>query len=114
MHRFLSLMFAVFMFFGITSCKGQSQKGSMVEIKTEFGNMKLKLYDKTPEHKKNFLKLVNDGYYNDLLFHRVIKSFMVQGGDPDSKNAEPGTRLGGGSPGYTLSACLLRNLVTLP
>lgn len=77
---------------------------TIVSITTEFGGIKVKLYDETPEHKKNFLKLVNDGFYNDLLFHRVINNFMIQGGDPDSKNAQPGTRLGGGSPGYTVPA----------
>lgn len=90
----------------VISC-GNSTKDtndSLVTIKTEFGEIKVKLYDETPEHKKNFLKLVNEGFYQDLLFHRVINNFMIQGGDPDSKNADPGTRLGGGSPGYTIPA----------
>ena len=80
------------------------EKETMVLIKTDFGNMKLKLYNDTPEHKKNFLKLVNDGFYDGLLFHRVMQNFMIQGGDPDSKNAQPGQRLGGGNPGYVIPA----------
>ena len=59
----------------------------MVLITTDFGNIKVKLYDETPLHKANFLKLIGEGFYNDLLFHRVIKNFMIQGGDPGSKNA---------------------------
>jgi cyclophilin family peptidyl-prolyl cis-trans isomerase len=75
-----------------------------VLIETEFGNMKVKLYNQTPKHKANFLKLVNEGFYNDLLFHRVINQFMIQGGDPDSKNAAPGVMLGNGGPGYDIDA----------
>jgi peptidyl-prolyl cis-trans isomerase B (cyclophilin B) len=75
-----------------------------VLVKTPYGNMKIKLYDDTPEHKANFLKLAEEGYYDDLLFHRVIEGFMIQGGDPDSKGAEPEARLGGGGPGYKIPA----------
>jgi len=77
---------------------------NFVILETEFGNMKIKLYDKTPKHKENFLKLASQNYFNDLLFHRVIKDFMVQGGDPDSKNAPAGTMLGNGGPGYQIEA----------
>jgi len=77
---------------------------NFVLIETEFGNMKIKLYDETPKHKENFLKLANEGFYNDLLFHRVIKDFMIQGGDPQSKNATPGAMLGNGGPGYQIDA----------
>jgi len=76
----------------------------LVTIKTDLGEMKAILYDKTPQHKENFLKLINEGFYDSLLFHRVIQGFMIQGGDPDSKNAQPGQRLGGGGPGYTVPA----------
>ncbi|MDQ2655985.1 MAG: peptidylprolyl isomerase [Bacteroidota bacterium] len=62
------------------------------------------LYDETPRHKENFLKLVGKGYYDSLLFHRVIQGFMIQGGDPDSKRAAAGQRLGNGGPGYTIPA----------
>lgn len=76
----------------------------LVTIKTDVGEMKAILYDETPLHKENFLKLVNEGFYDSLLFHRVMQGFMIQGGDPNSKNAEPGARLGSGNPGYTISA----------
>ncbi len=77
---------------------------NLVLIETEFGNMKVKLYNKTPKHKANFLKLANNGFFNDLLFHRVIKDFMIQGGDPQSKNAAPNVMLGNGGPGYQIDA----------
>ncbi len=73
-------------------------------IETEFGDMKIELYDSTPLHRDNFIKLVNAGFYDDLLFHRVIKGFMIQGGDPNSKGAAPGVSLGAGGPGYQIPA----------
>lgn len=75
-----------------------------VRITTEYGDMVILLYDKTPLHRDNFIKLVNDSFYNGTLFHRVIQEFMIQGGDPDSKNAQPGAMLGDGGPGYTVKA----------
>ena len=71
------------------SCGGTAKKSdeTIVSIKTDFGEIKVKLYDDTPQHKANFIKLVNEGFYNDLLFHRVINKFMIQGGDPNAKNA---------------------------
>lgn len=78
--------------------------GPIVDIKTTLGDIVVKLYDDTPLHRDNFLKLVKDGFYEDLLFHRVINNFMVQGGDPDSRNAAPGKMLGAGNPGYTIQA----------
>ena len=75
-----------------------------VKIETEFGDMVLELREDTPRHRENFLKLVGEGYYNDLLFHRVMGGFMVQGGDPDSRDAQPGQNLGVGGPGYTIPA----------
>ncbi len=80
------------------------EKTAYVLIETEFGNMKAMLYNSTPKHRDNFLKLAGEGYYNDLLFHRVIRGFMIQGGDPDSRNAAPGAMLGMGGPGYTIDA----------
>lgn len=71
---------------------------------TTEGDIIVKLYNDTPEHRDNMIKLVNEGYYNGLLFHRVIKDFMVQTGDPESRDAEPGKRLGGGDPNYTIKA----------
>ncbi|MBR5748382.1 MAG: peptidylprolyl isomerase [Prevotella sp.] len=75
-----------------------------VMLETTAGNILLTLYDDTPKHRDNFLKLVNEEFYDSLLFHRVIKNFMIQGGDPDSKKAEPGATLGEGSTDYTVEA----------
>lgn len=80
------------------------EKETEVLIKTTLGNIKVKLYNNTPLHRDNFLKLVEDGTYTDLLFHRVIKDFMIQGGDPDSRNAAPSAMLGMGNLGYTVDA----------
>ena len=85
----------------ISSC-GSSDKYVMIE--TEFGNMKVLLYNETPLHRDNMIKLAKEGFYDDLLFHRVIPGFMVQGGDPASKDAPPAKRLGGGGPGYRIDA----------
>lgn len=75
-----------------------------VLLQTNLGDITLRLYDETPLHRDNFLRLVREGYYNGTLFHRVIRDFMVQGGDPDSVNAPAGKRLGVGGPDYTLEA----------
>lgn len=75
-----------------------------VRITTSEGNILVRLYDETPLHKANFLKLVKEQFYNGTLFHRVIKDFMIQGGDPESKAAPQGKRLGTGGPGYTVKA----------
>ena len=75
-----------------------------VKIHTTMGDIVVKLYDETPIHRDNFLKLVREGYYNGTLMHRVIRGFMIQGGDPNSKGAAPDKMLGGGSPDYTLEA----------
>lgn len=76
----------------------------VVDIKTTMGDIKVKLYDDTPIHRDNFLKLVKEGYYDGVLFHRVIKDFMVQTGDPESKTADSTAMLGSGDPSYTLEA----------
>ncbi|MFA5327771.1 MAG: peptidylprolyl isomerase [Prolixibacteraceae bacterium] len=87
------------------SCGTSEKKGErQIEIETEFGNIKIKLYDETPLHRDNFVKLTKEGFYTDLLFHRIIQGFMIQGGDPESKNAQPGKQLGGGDLGYTIPA----------
>jgi cyclophilin family peptidyl-prolyl cis-trans isomerase len=75
-----------------------------VEMITDHGTIKLLLYNETPQHRDNFIKLVKEHYYDSLLFHRVIKSFMIQGGDPDSKHAKDGIELGNGGPAYTIPA----------
>lgn len=76
----------------------------LIEIETEFGTMTAELYNATPKHRDNFIKLAEEGYYNDLLFHRVINGFMIQGGDPDSRNAPAGKMLGMGGPAYQIPA----------
>lgn len=85
----------------ISSC---AEKDKIVQIDTDFGAIKIKLYKETPLHQKNFLKLVKQGFYDDLIFHRVINNFMIQGGDPNSREAKEGVRLGSGGPGYTVPA----------
>jgi len=84
----------------------QSNKDTdtVVLISTNKGDIKVKLYGDTPKHKENFIKIINDGTLEGTLFHRVIKGFMMQGGDPNSKDAGPDTRLGAGSLGYRVDA----------
>ncbi|CAN5551274.1 peptidylprolyl isomerase [soil metagenome] len=72
-------------------------KGRLVQLTTDYGTMVIRLYDSTPLHRDNFIKLVKEGFYDSLMFHRIIQEFMIQGGDPDSKNAEAGQQLGAGS-----------------
>lgn len=81
-----------------------------VNIETSLGNIIVRLYDETPFHRDNFIRLVKEGFYVDTLFHRVIKDFMIQGGDPDSKNAPSSKMLGMGGPGYNVQAEILPNL----
>lgn len=108
MKRFLFA--GVFLFSAFISL---AQKDSIVKkkdrkkdvlLETNYGNIVIRLSDSTPLHRDNFLKLVKTGYYDSLLFHRVIKSFMIQGGDPDSKYAKSGEPLGNGGPGYRIPA----------
>lgn len=75
-----------------------------VKIQTTLGDIIVRLYDETPLHRDNFVKLAKEGYYDGTLFHRVIKDFMIQGGDPDSKGAPAGKMLGVGGPDYTIEA----------
>lgn len=95
---FFSLVVLAAVFAGCTS--GPQQ----IVISTEFGDMTAILYDETPLHRDNFIKNVKENYYDDLLFHRVINRFMIQGGDPNSRNATPDARLGSGGPGYRIPA----------
>lgn len=83
---------------------------ALVKISTSLGDITVKLYDETPLHRDNFLKLVKEGYYNGTIFHRVIKDFMIQGGDPDSRDPQPGAHYGTGGPDYTIPAEILPNL----
>ena len=82
----------------------ESEKATKVRIKTSHGDVVIALYNETPKHKENFIKLVNESFYDNTLFHRVIKDFMIQGGDPNSKGAAAGIALGEGGPGYTIEA----------
>jgi peptidyl-prolyl cis-trans isomerase B (cyclophilin B) len=88
----------------ISACNTNKDNSTYALIETDHGNIKVLLYDDTPLHKENFIKLANEGFYDDLLFHRIIKGFMMQGGDPDSRDADPDRRLGGGGPGYQVPA----------
>ena len=85
----------------------KQNNNTMILIETTLGNIKIELYGDTPVHSNNFKKLVEEGFYDGILFHRVIDGFMIQTGDPESKTAKPGDRLGAGGPGYTLPAEIL-------
>ena len=96
-------VFFIILIFFMTSCTAQNkEKDTYVVIETRFGDITLKLYDDTPRHRDNFLKLVKEGTYNGTLFHRVIENFMIQGGDPTSKNAPAGKQLGTGGGDHSL------------
>lgn len=107
MKKIAFLSFILIFMMNLTS-NGQGATTTPKQVKfvihTEFGDMKGILYNETPKHRDNFVKLAKSGFYDGLLFHRVINGFMIQGGDPSSKNAKPGQRLGGGDPGYTIPA----------
>lgn len=109
MKRILFAVMMVAMSQLLVFCQSASATtgSSLVLIETPYGEIKIRLYDETPLHRDNFLKLVNQGFYNDLLFHRVINEFMVQGGDPQSRDAAPSARLGAGDPGYKIDAEIL-------
>ena len=87
-----------------SSAKKNDVMGTKVKIETTMGDIIVKLYDETPNHRDNFIKLVENGTYEGTLFHRVIKDFMIQAGDPDSKGAPKGQMLGSGDVGYTVPA----------
>ena len=84
--------------------KGKTEKMTQVKLETSLGDIVVELYNETPQHRDNFIKLVKEGYYDGVLFHRVIKDFMIQTGDGNSKNAGPDRPLGDGDPGYTIEA----------
>ena len=102
----LSLLFLVCLVVvstGIAKGKKPSKKDDVVTVTTPQGEIKLILFDETPKHKENFLKLAKEGFYNGTTFHRIIENFMIQGGDPNSKNESPNDD-GMGSNGYTIPA----------
>lgn len=86
----------------VSSCKEEAEP--VVKISTNYGDIRIRLYENTPKHRDNFLKLVKENFYDSLLFHRVINHFMIQGGDPTSKNAAPDVMLGEGDVGYRVDA----------
>lgn len=102
----LAMMLVAIPVFGQTNQQSNKMKKPtpQVQISTNMGDIVVKLYDDTPIHRDNFLKLAREGFYEGTLFHRVINKFMIQAGDPDSKNAAPGEHLGAGDVGYTLPA----------
>lgn len=90
-------------FLGISVSVASAQE-KLIKISTSRGDMIIRLYDETPGHRDNMIKLIEEGFYEGQLFHRVIKDFMIQGGDPHSVGASKGQRLGTGGPGYTIPA----------
>lgn len=100
--KFLAIFLLLIGLSADVSAHTDKDKRVRVRLETTAGTMVMALFDETPRHRDNFLKLVRQGYYDGLLFHRVIADFMVQTGDPDSRAAKPGQRLGDGGPGYTL------------
>jgi peptidyl-prolyl cis-trans isomerase B (cyclophilin B) len=100
-------MFSLLLFSAVLTVMGACDDGPkdyVITIKTQHGEMIAILYDETPKHKANFIKLAKEHFFDGTLFHRVIKDFMIQGGDPDSKTVKPGQHLGNGGPGYTIPA----------
>lgn len=89
----------------LASC--HQKQGTIIRMETSLGDIRLRLYDETVLHRENMLKLVREGFYNGVLFHRVIQDFMIQAGDPNSRLAGKGTLLGDGDTGYTLKAEIL-------
>ena len=105
MYRILIIISVLFL--GVSSgiCQnGNKIKGKKIVIETSLGNIKILLYDETPLHRDNFIKLTKSGYFDNQIFHRVIKDFMIQGGDPNSKDASKGELVGQGGPGYSIPA----------
>ncbi|QRR03380.1 peptidylprolyl isomerase [Dyadobacter sandarakinus] len=105
MKKQLAFLFTLFLLCSAVSFgQKKSKKDDLVTIETNMGTMRVILFDEAPKHKANFLKLTKDKFYNDLLFHRVIEDFMIQGGDPNSRNAKPDDMLGKGDNGYKIPA----------
>ncbi len=99
-----AVLFVGIVAFVMPNKESKSMKNPVVTFETNYGTIKVKLYNETPLHRDNFVKLAEEGYYDSVLFHRVIGNFMIQAGDPNSKGAAAGTMLGTGGPGYTIPA----------
>ncbi len=105
MSRFFLVLVALLLCLGTQAGKKRKKEcRSVVRLETTMGNIRIALSDLTPVHRDNFLRLAEEGFYDGVLFHRVIEDFMVQAGDPDSRGAAPDSLLGNGGPGYTLPA----------
>ncbi|MEI6754947.1 MAG: peptidylprolyl isomerase [Paludibacter sp.] len=103
--RKIILLLVLIVTIGISeSCASKKYPGKVVRFETNYGNIVVRLYPETAKHRENFLKLVNSGFYDGVLFHRVISDFMIQAGDPDSKTAKSDATLGSGDVGYTIPA----------
>ncbi len=109
-NRSSSALLALLMPLALCAQDHKDLKRPRVEVRTTLGTMVVELYNETPQHRDNFLKLAGQHFYDSLIFHRVIPGFMVQGGDPDSKRAAAGMPLGMGGPGYTVPAEILPGL----
>ena len=107
MKKFFTIAFMLTLYSSFIQAQ---KKDAVVTIKTEYGNIIAILYDETPKHKANFIKLAKEHFYDSILFHRIIDGFMIQTGDPESKKAKPGERLGNGGLGYTIDAEFSPNL----
>jgi peptidylprolyl isomerase len=103
-----TLAFVILLIISVLNSNSQQKKGMSKEthvlITTSLGEINILLYNETPQHRDNFIKLAKSGFYDSILFHRVIKNFMIQCGDPDSKGAPRGKNLGSGGPGYNIPA----------
>ncbi len=113
MKRIVFAMLAIIFVFNLSSISQTKTDKKVVKfvIHTDYGDMTGILYNETPQHRDNFVKLAKSGFYDGTLFHRVISGFMIQGGDPNSKNAKPGQQLGSGGPGYTVPAEFNKNFI---
>lgn len=103
-NKHLPIVLVLLALLAASPLSAKKPKQTYVKITTTMGNIKVHLYDNTPEHKANFIRLVKSGMYDGVLFHRVIKDFMIQGGDPKSKDCDSTTVLGDGGLGYTIPA----------
>ena len=103
-HFIINILLIAVLLIMTESCSIKKELEPKVRLETSYGNIVVKLYSETPLHRDNFMKLVDDGFYNGVLFHRVITDFMIQTGDPNSKNAKSGQALGTGDVGYTIPA----------
>src|SRR5436190_13903700 len=110
MTKYLIITTLFFLFVAINNTKCQTYSKETILISTAYGNMKVKLFNETPRHRDNFIRLVKQGFYDSLLFHRVINHFMIQGGDPDSRTASDTAALGNGDVDYWIPAEFNRKL----